>query len=124
MKIALVITGLGMGGAEHVVVNLADALAARGHTVKIAYLTGKAVVLPINSEIEINGSLSNSMQRYALYYEALDYLMNNPFYGIGFSNYVIISPRGYTPHSAYALIFSELGIMGGCLISLFWGILF
>jgi glycosyltransferase involved in cell wall biosynthesis len=53
MKNLLVITGLGMGGAEHVVVNLADALAARGHYVKIAYLTGDALVFPNNSNIEV-----------------------------------------------------------------------
>ena len=53
MKILLVITGLGMGGAEHVVTNLADTLVARGHLVKIAYLTGDALVLPQNPEIEV-----------------------------------------------------------------------
>lgn len=53
MKVLLVITGLAMGGAEHVVVNLADALAARGHQVKIAYLTGEALVLPKNKSIEV-----------------------------------------------------------------------
>lgn len=53
MKILLVITGLAMGGAEHVVVNLADALVARGHQVKIAYLTGEALVLPKNKSIEV-----------------------------------------------------------------------
>lgn len=42
-----------MGGAEHVVVNLADALAARGHQVKIAYLTGEALVLPKDKSIEV-----------------------------------------------------------------------
>ena len=42
-----------MGGAEHVVVNLADALVARGHQVKIAYLTGEALVLPKNKSIEV-----------------------------------------------------------------------
>ncbi|MEL0638716.1 glycosyltransferase [Marinomonas sp. TI.3.20] len=53
MKLLLVITGLGMGGAENVVVNLADALVERGHLVKIAYLTGEALVLPSNSNIEV-----------------------------------------------------------------------
>lgn len=53
MKILLTITGLAMGGAEHVVVNLADALVARGHQVKIAYLTGEALVLPKNKSIEV-----------------------------------------------------------------------
>lgn len=53
LKILFVITGLGMGGAEHVVTNLADNLVARGHLVKIAYLTGDAFVLPENPDIEI-----------------------------------------------------------------------
>lgn len=53
MKILLVITGLSMGGAEHVVVNLADTLVARGHQVKIAYLTGEALVLPKDKSIEV-----------------------------------------------------------------------
>lgn len=53
MKVLLTITGLSMGGAEHVVVNLADALAARGHQVKIAYLTGEALVLPKDKSIEV-----------------------------------------------------------------------
>lgn len=53
MKVLLVITGLGMGGAEHVVVNLADELVNRGHQVKIAYLTGQALVLPENPDIEV-----------------------------------------------------------------------
>lgn len=42
-----------MGGAEHVVVNLADALSERGHQVKIAYLTGEALVLPRSLEVEV-----------------------------------------------------------------------
>lgn len=53
MKILLTITGLAMGGAEHVVVNLADALVTRGHQVKIAYLTGEALVLPKSASIEV-----------------------------------------------------------------------
>ncbi|MEI8617866.1 hypothetical protein P4S63_13815 [Pseudoalteromonas sp. B193] len=53
MKILLVITGLGMGGAEHVVVNMADELVKVGHKVKIIYLTGPALVLPQNDKIEL-----------------------------------------------------------------------
>lgn len=53
MRILYVITGLAMGGAEHVVVSLADALVARGHQVKIAYLTGEALVLPQNPNVEV-----------------------------------------------------------------------
>lgn len=53
MKILFVITGLGMGGAEHVVTNLADELVKLGHEVKIVYLTGNSVVLPKNTCIEL-----------------------------------------------------------------------
>ena len=53
MKILLVITGLGMGGAEHVVTSLADELVNLGHQVKIAYLSGEAIVLPKNPDIDL-----------------------------------------------------------------------
>lgn len=53
MRVLLVITGLGMGGAEHAVVNLADELYTRGYSVKIVYLTGEALVKPNNLEIEL-----------------------------------------------------------------------
>lgn len=53
MKVLYVITGLGVGGAEHVVVNLADKVALEGNQVKIAYLTGSALVLPKNPNIEV-----------------------------------------------------------------------
>lgn len=59
----MVITGLGMGGAEHVVVNLADELAVLGHEVKLVYLNGEieVEVSPKNPDvdlisIEMNGS--------------------------------------------------------------------
>lgn len=53
MKILYLITGLGLGGAENVVANLADQMVARGHEVKIAYLTGNISVRPKTSDIEI-----------------------------------------------------------------------
>lgn len=53
MKILLCITGLGMGGAEKVVIGLAEAFADRGHEVNIAYLTGVALVVPRNHDIAI-----------------------------------------------------------------------
>lgn len=53
LKVLLVITGLEMGGAEHVVVNLADELAQRGYRVKIVYLLGPANMLPVDPDIEI-----------------------------------------------------------------------
>lgn len=53
MKILLLTTSLGMGGAEQVVVNLADELAVKGHKVCIAYMTGPAIVLPTHTDIKI-----------------------------------------------------------------------
>ena len=53
MKILYVITGLGLGGAEKVVCDLADQMVKNGHTVKIAYLTGGKLVTPKSSDIEI-----------------------------------------------------------------------
>lgn len=52
-KILYVITGLGLGGAEKVVADLADQMILLGHNVKIAYLTGEVLVKPISSDIEI-----------------------------------------------------------------------
>lgn len=53
MKILYVITGLSLGGAEKVVVNLADQMHQRGHEVKIAYLTGDISVRPNSSKVEL-----------------------------------------------------------------------
>lgn len=53
MKILYLITGLGLGGAEKVVANLADQMHQRGHEIKIAYLKGDVVVHPQFSDIEL-----------------------------------------------------------------------
>lgn len=53
MKILYVITSLDLGGAERVVVDLADQMNALGHTVKIAYLIGEVLVRPVSDDIEI-----------------------------------------------------------------------
>lgn len=53
LKILFVITGLGMGGAERVVVELADSLAERGHVPAIAYLKGDVIVRPHNADIPL-----------------------------------------------------------------------
>lgn len=53
MKILYLITGLGGGGAEKVVVDLAMRMSALGHQVKIAYLKGSVVVKPDVDSIEI-----------------------------------------------------------------------
>lgn len=53
MKILYIITGLAQGGAERVVCDLADAMCAKGHTVKIAYLTGSVLTKPKSEAIEL-----------------------------------------------------------------------
>ena len=53
MKILYVITGLGQGGAERVVCDLADSMYEQGCEVKIAYLTGNVLTRPFHKEIEV-----------------------------------------------------------------------
>lgn len=53
MKILLVITGLGMGGAERQVCDLADGLSSRGHDVKVAYLLKPVLNSPYSNNVEV-----------------------------------------------------------------------
>lgn len=53
MKILYVITGLALGGAERIVVDLADQMSYRGHQVKIAYLVNDIKTRPQNQNIEL-----------------------------------------------------------------------
>lgn len=54
MKILYVITGLGVGGAEKVVCDLADRMHDNGHQVKIAYMKGVNVLVnPMSKDIEV-----------------------------------------------------------------------
>lgn len=53
MKILFLITGLGMGGAEQQVCNLADNLISRGHSVKIVYLLNPIIVQPKSKEASL-----------------------------------------------------------------------
>lgn len=53
MKILYVMTGLGLGGAEKVVCDLADQMNLKGHDVKIVYLTGSVLVKPVSSRVEL-----------------------------------------------------------------------
>ena len=53
MRILLLITGLGVGGAERQVVDLADVFITRGHEVVLAYLTGAAALHPVNPRIRV-----------------------------------------------------------------------
>lgn len=68
MRILFVITGLGMGGAENVVSNLADELVKLDHEVKIAYLTGEVLVAPKNSDVEIVSIGMDSVKDFAKSY--------------------------------------------------------
>jgi len=83
-------------------------------TIVISSLIGLAVFKPayIIIEREITGSVSNSQERYDFILQALAYFAENPFFGIGPSNYVIFSPLGHDPHNAYALILAEIGLFG------------
>lgn len=53
MNILYIITGLGLGGAEKIVTNLADQMHMQGHTVKIAYLKGDIAISPQSPDIEL-----------------------------------------------------------------------
>lgn len=55
MKILFVITGLGVGGAERQIVDIADRLVSLGHDVKIAFLTGPALIQPCSDKIQTFG---------------------------------------------------------------------
>lgn len=65
MNILYLITGLGLGGAEKVVCDLADQMSAVGHQVKIAYLTGGVIVRPKNTNIDLISLDLNNL--YGLY---------------------------------------------------------
>ena len=60
MKVLLVITSLGVGGAEKVVTSLADQLVDLGHEVVIAYLTGDALTVPKHDCIRLVNLKVNS----------------------------------------------------------------
>ena len=53
MKILLVITGLGVGGAERLVTNLSDKFVQAGHEVTLAYFVGPADMLPRDSRVKL-----------------------------------------------------------------------
>lgn len=53
MKILLVITGLGVGGAERLVTALADRFSSQGHEVVLAYFHGGAELVPSDDHIRL-----------------------------------------------------------------------
>lgn len=53
MNIILIITGLGMGGAERQVCDLADQFTAKGHKVLLISMTGETVNRPLSAKIDV-----------------------------------------------------------------------
>ena len=77
MKILYIITGLGLGGAERVVVDLADKFYDNGHSVKIIYFTGDQKTFPKNKEIEIiKVNMFNLISLYKCILEVRNIILN------------------------------------------------
>lgn len=76
MKILYLITGLGGGGAEKVVVDLATRMQAMGHQVKIAYLKGDILVKPEITQIELVYLGLESLTQAQLAYKNYKSLLN------------------------------------------------
>lgn len=96
MKILYVITGLGLGGAEKVLVDLADQMNALGHNVKIAYLTGEVLVKPKCTDIEIIALRLNSVKHFLLASRRYQQLIKR------------FKPNVIHAHMVHANIFSRL----------------
>ena len=62
MKILLVITGLGMGGAEKLVTSLADQFISKGHDVVVAYMTGEVILSPKSNCVNLINLNVNSIK--------------------------------------------------------------
>ena len=77
MKILYVITGLGQGGAERVVCDIADQMSNKGHDVKIVFLVGKVLTSPVNPEIElIKLNLNNLLSLFSAYLKLSKIIQN------------------------------------------------
>ena len=99
MKILYLITGLGGGGAEKVVADLADQMSQRGHLVKIAYLKGEVVVRPENNEIE-------------LVYLGLESIKQSTFAYKKYKNLLqTFKPDVVHAHMVHANIFARLNVL-------------
>ncbi|PUR01236.1 glycosyl transferase [Acinetobacter schindleri] len=96
MKILYVITGLGQGGAERVVCDLADQMHQRGHNVKIAYLTGDILTKPRYSEIELIKINLNSLLLFPFAYIKLSQVIK------------MFRPDVVHSHMVHANIFTRL----------------
>lgn len=95
MKILFIITGLGMGGAEKIVANLAD-IFANENEIKIIYLTGEVVVKPKSSNIELIGLNLNSPLHFLSGYFKIRKIINN------------FQPDVIHSHMFHAIIISRL----------------
>ena len=100
MKILYLITGLGGGGAEKVVSDLADQMFILGHQVKIAYLTGEILVRPKSIDIDLISLHLNNF--YGLYSASKKYkkLIKD------------FQPDVVHAHMVHANIFSRLNRIG------------
>lgn len=96
MKILYVITGLGQGGAERVVCDLADQMHQRGHSVKIAYLTGNILTKPCFQEIELIRINLNTLLLFPRAYIKLSKVIKN------------FEPDVVHSHMVHANIFTRL----------------
>lgn len=96
MKVLYVITGLGQGGAERVVCDLADKMYEKGNDVKIAYLTGDILTKPRYQEIELIKINLNSLLLFPLAYIKLSKIIKN------------FKPDVVHSHMVHANIFSRL----------------
>ena len=96
MKILYVITGLGQGGAERVVCDLADKMYEKGNEVKIAYLTGNVLTKPRYQEIELIKINLNSLRLFPLAYIKLSKIIKN------------FEPDVVHSHMVHANIFTRL----------------
>lgn len=96
MKILYVITGLGQGGAERVVCDLADKMYQKGNDVKIAYLTGDILTKPCYQGIELIKINLNSLLLFPLAYIKLSKIIKN------------FEPDVVHSHMVHANIFTRL----------------
>lgn len=78
VRVLFVITSLGLGGAERQVMDVADRLAANGHTVTVANLTGQVCVQPVDSRIRVVPlGMSKTLLGFVLGYFRLLQLVRN-----------------------------------------------
>lgn len=96
MKILYVITGLGQGGAERVVCDLADKMYEKGNDVKIAYLTGDILTKPRYPKIELIKINLNGLLLFPLAYIKLSKVIR------------IFKPDVIHSHMVHANIFTRL----------------